>query len=136
MEKENMVANRINTLTEELIENLAAEIREFLIAEEMWQDVTIYFNRKAFSTYDKMNGKYYYNDREHLVVLEDEDPKRYFEYVNPDHILSMSFEGPVYEVVNHWPGYDSIRKRFDAIFEKYGLYYELGNTWNLSCYYI
>lgn len=73
-----MVANRLNTLTEELIENLAVEIREFLLAEEMWQDVTIYFNGKAFSTYDKVNGKYYYNDREHLVVQEDEDPERYF----------------------------------------------------------
>lgn len=31
MEKENMVANRLNTLTEELIENLAVEIREGLI---------------------------------------------------------------------------------------------------------
>ncbi len=131
-----MVANRLNTLTEELIENLAVEIREFLLAEEMWQDVTIYFNGKAFSTYDKENGKYYYNDREHLVVQEDEDPERYFEYVNPEHILSMSFEGPVYEMVNCWPGYSSIQKRFDSIFEKYGIYYELGNSWNLSCYYI
>lgn len=134
MEEENTMASKMNPLTEEQIEQLAVELRTFLLDVGMWQDVTIYFNGKAFSTYDKESGRYYYNDREHLIVLEDEDPERYFEYVNPDHILSMSFEGPVCEMLYYGES-GSIRKKFDAIIDKYGLYYEFGHHWNFSCYY-
>ena len=83
--------NETARLTPERIENLAIEIREFLLEHEMWVDVDIYFNGKCFTTYDKATGKFYYNDREHLVVRENEDPRTYFEYVNPDHILSTLF---------------------------------------------
>ena len=82
-----------------------------------------------------MSGRYFYNDREHLFVEENIEPQTYFEYVNPDHILSMSFEGPVCEML-YYGEYPSIRRKFDAIFEKYGLYYEFGHHWNFSCYYI
>jgi len=122
-------------LTEVQIEKLAAEIREFLLDEGMWQDVAIYFNRKCFTTHDKKTGRFHYNDKEHLVVRENEDPRTYFEYVNPEHILSMSFEGPVCEML-YYGMMSATRKRFDKIFEKYGLYYEFGHHWNFSCYYI
>ena len=81
-------------LTAEQVENLAKEIREFLLEHGLWQDVDIYFNGKKYTSYDPENGKYYYNDREHLIEVADQ-PERHFEYVNPEHILSMSFEGPV-----------------------------------------
>ena len=68
-------------------------------------------------------------------MKENEDPKMYFEHVNPDHILSMSFEGLVCEML-YYCMYTEIRKKFDAIFEWYGLYYEFGHHWNFSCYYI
>lgn len=122
-------------LTEQDIENLAVEIREFLLEHEMWIDVNIYFNDKCFTTHDKNTGKFYYNDREHFVVRENENPRMYFEYVNPDHILSMSFEGTVCEML-YYGMYPSIKNKFDAIFSRYGLYYEFGNHWNFSCYYI
>lgn len=122
-------------MTPERIENLAVEIREFLLEHGLWIDVAIYFNGKCFSTHDKETGKFYYNDREHLVVQENEDPRTYFEYVNPDHILSMSFEGTVCEMI-YYGELPDIKRQFDRIFKKYGLYYELGNHWNLSCYYI
>lgn len=35
-------------LTEDQIEKLAVEIREFLLEHELWQDVDIYFNHKRF----------------------------------------------------------------------------------------
>lgn len=130
-----MKAERINQLTPEQIEKLAVEIRQFLLKHDMWIDTTIYFNGKAFSTYDKKNGKFYYNDAEHLVVLEDEDPRDYFEYVNPNHILSMSFEGPVCHML-YYQTQPETKRKFDKIFEKYGLYYEFGHHWNMSCYYI
>ena len=127
--------NKLVKLTPEKIENLAIEIREFLLENWLWQDVNIYFNGKCFTTHDKETGKFYYNDREHLVVRENENPRTYFEYVNPDHILSMSFEGPVCEIL-YYGTHPEIRRKFDAIFEGYGLYYEFGHHWNFSCYYI
>lgn len=121
-------------LTEEQIEKLAVEIREFLLRHDMWIDTDIFFNGKKF-TQKGPDGRYYYNDRNRLFCYENEDPRTYFEYVNPNHILSMSFEGAVCHMVYYGtaPG---LLKKFNAIFEKYGLYYELGNHWNLSCYYI
>lgn len=80
----------------------------------MWQDVNIYFNGKRFTTRDRETGKYHYNDREHLIEEEDQDPRNYFEYVNPNHILSMSFEGPVCEML-YYDEYPAIRKGFDKI---------------------
>lgn len=29
-----------------------------------------------------------------------------------------------------------IKKKFDRIFEKRGIYYEFGDHWNFTCYYI
>ena len=121
-------------LTAEQIENLAKEIREFLLEHGLWQDVDIYFNGKRFTQHDPVTGKYYYNDREHLIEVADQ-LERHFEYVNPEHILSMSFEGPVCEML-YYGILPSVRREFDKIFERYGLYYEFGHHWNFSCYYI
>lgn len=122
-------------LTKRQIETLAKEIRKFLLDRDMWIDTTIYFNGKAFSTDDR-NGNYRYNDPKNLVVLEDQDPKLYFDYVGD--ILSMSFEGPFYDVMNDYLGdYGyKLEEEFRSILRKYGLYYELGNAWNLSLCYI
>lgn len=122
-------------LSAEQIEQMAVEIREFLLDNGLWVDVDIYFNGRRFSTHDKAAGKYYYNDREHLVVEENEDPKRYFEYVAEDHILSMSFEGMLCEVL-YYGEFPAVKREFDKIFEKYGVYYEFGHHWNFTCYYI
>lgn len=59
-------------LTAEQIENLAKEIREFLLEHGLWQDVDIYFNGKRFTQHDPVTGKYYYNDREHLIEEENQ----------------------------------------------------------------
>lgn len=129
--------NKETLLPEEKIEELAKEIRQFLIDNNMWVDVRIYFNGKAFATDDGKN--FYYNDPEHLVVLENMDPKDYFDYVAEPHILSMSFEGDFCSCLNGYGEYgakfdDMIQQEFSNILAKYGLYYELGNHWNLTCY--
>lgn len=93
------------------------------------------FQLKFFYTHDKETGEFYYNDPEHLVVRENEDPRRYFENVAEDHILSMAFEGSVCHML--WYGTNpGIKKKFDRIFERYGLMYEFGDIWNFTCYYI
>ena len=126
-------------LTSEEKEALAKEVRQFLIDNELWTDVRIYFNGKAFSTSDR-HGKCFYNDPENLVVLEDEDPRNYFKYVSDDNIMSMSFEGDFYGCLNFTNEYGAdfdnrIREEFDDILEKYGVYHELGHPWNLTCCY-
>lgn len=130
-----MEVRKMTELTPDRVEDLAVEIREFLLENGMWQDVYIYFNHKRFGSKDPETGRYFYNDRAHLFVEENIEPQTYFEYVNPDHILSMSFEGIVCEML-YYGVCQSVKKDFDAIFEKYGLYYEFGNHWNFSCYYI
>ena len=111
-------------LTPEQIEELAVEIRTFLLNHDMWVDTVIYFNGKCFSTYDydRETGKFYYNDPEHLVVRDNEDPRDYFEHVADDHMLYYGSDM-------------AIKRQFDKIFEKRGIYYELGDHWNLTCYY-
>lgn len=113
------------------IEKMAKEIRDFLIKHELWEDVRIYFNGKAYAT-DDGKGNYSYNDPNKLYVLEDVDPRDYFEYVGD--ILSMSFEGGLYDLLNYEFG--KTYNEFNELIKKYGCYYELGNAWNLSLYEI
>lgn len=123
-------------LTPAQIEALAKEIRQFLLDNRLWVDVRIYFNGKAFST-DDGGSTYAYNDPTRLFVLEDVDPRSYFEYVGD--ILSMSFEGDLCGCLNYYNEYGAafdnrITEGLTVIFKKSGLYFELGNHWNLTAY--
>lgn len=119
-------------LTEKQIAELANSIYELFKKNEMWADTFIYFNGKRLGN-KSPDGKYHYDGSAYLE--EDEDPRDYFEYVNPDHILSMSFEGPVCHMFNYEEN-QTVLEEFNALLKKYGLYYELGHSWNLSCYYV
>lgn len=118
-------------LTEDNIEDLADKIYQLFKKNDLWSDTFIYFNGKRIGN-KSPDGHYHYDGS--VFVEEDMDPKKYFEFVNPEHILSMSFEGPVYHMFNYGE-YKSVKKKFDALLTKFGLYYELGDAWNLSCYY-
>ena len=122
-------------LTEEKIKELATEILDLLLAHEMWIDVQIYFNGKCWSSHNKEKGTFHYNDKENVVEY-DADPRDYFEYVRTPNILSMGFEGPFYEAMNGYSGSWTVESQFSKILEKYGLYYELGYAWSLTCYEI
>lgn len=127
-----------NNLTTKEIEQMAVEIRQYLIEKQLWIDTTIYFNGKAFSTSDR-KGHFAYNDPNDLIVLENENPRYYFEHVGP--ILSMSFEGALCDCINGYGEYDTafedkVVRELRGIFEKYGCYYELGDHWNLTLYLI
>ena len=121
----------MKTLTKTNIEQLAKEIMEFLEKEEMMSSVSIYFNGKvvrANSEYDRETDTFSCS----WITEENVDPHNYFEYAAYDHILSMSFEGVLYDVLNYSGGQKEVE--FRAIFEKYGVYCECGNAWNLSVY--
>lgn len=120
-------------LTKPQIRKLAKEIRQFLLDHEMWVDVTIYFNGMAYSTDDRQ-GHYYYNDPEHLVELQDQDPTKFCDWVGP--YLTMTFEGDFYDVMNGYLGRYGykVEDEFHELLRKHGVYSELGNSWNLSVY--
>lgn len=65
-----------------------------------------------------------------IWTKKDVDPHKIFDYAAYDHILSMSFEGKFYEEMNHRGG--RLKKKFDELVGSYDLYYELGNSWNLT----
>ena len=120
-------------LTEERRELLATEIFNWLVDHEMWVDVQIYFNGKCWSTSNKDHTEFCYNERRYFEY--EAEPKDYFEYVREPNILSMSFEGNLYEVLNAYVrGWEKLEEEFRKIFEKYGLYFELGHAWNLTCF--
>ena len=120
-------------LTKKQREELATEIFNWLNDHEMWVDVHIYFNGKCWSTNSKDGKEFCYNERRYFEY--EAEPKNYFEYVREPNILSMSFEGDLYDVLNGYAyGWVKREDEFRKIFEKYGVYFELGNAWNLSCY--
>lgn len=108
-------------------ETLAQEIYKWLISHLLWIDTNIYYNGKCMSTYH--NGKFRYNGK---PFITEADPSDYFDYVADPHILSMSFEGPLYSILN---GSDfKLAEEFRQLLDKHGVYYELGNSWNLTCF--
>ena len=112
------------------IEEMVQEIESFLKENRLIEDVCIYFNNKRHLWEQNYKTDEYILQEEYNI-----SPLDYFEYANEKHILSMSFEGALYDVLNGWDKYsDKMQEKFMNILEKYGLYYELGNAWNLSCF--
>lgn len=115
-------------------ETLATDIYYWCMKHDLWGDNIIYFNGKAWSsspTWGDAKGK---QINKYLYEYENKNPKDYSEYANPD-TLSMSFEGPLNHVLNAYvQGWTRLEREFAEIFKKYGLYYEMGYSWDLSAY--
>ena len=105
------------------IEELANKIRDLLIEEELWCDTRIYFNGKCYEAGSDGETR----------VIEKIDPHDYFEYAGD--ILSMSFEGPLYDEFNCSRDWE-FEGKFSDLLRECGYYYELGNAWNLTLYKI
>lgn len=138
-------------LTIEQIEQLALEIVDFLIEYRLWVDVIICFNNSAYMTEDLETEQFYYNDREHLVRVNNVNPDRYIENPNHEHILSISYDSRLYEVL-HYGVYEiddgvvktlhecddfvtDLQNQFDDIFTKYGIDYYLCENGKINCCY-
>lgn len=118
-------------MTKKDIDKLAREIMDFLTRQNLDEDVFIFYNGK------RMWHKYGHDEfhcrigKPELVIEDGFCPFDYFTYGNHQHILSMSFEGSLYETINYGGrGFGG----FDKILTEHGLYYELGDSWNLSLY--
>jgi hypothetical protein len=115
------------------MQTLAMEIYSWCKKRDLWGDNIIYFNGKAWKSDNDWSGVQGKEIAEDLYEFEDRNPCTYFEYGNPD-TLSMSFEGSLYEALNGYWYYSKAEEDLQAIFEKYGYYFEYGNAWNLSAY--
>lgn len=116
-------------LTKANIAQLTQEIITFLDTNEMQDAVCIYFNNT------RMRSKCNWRETPLTFKWEQDDnidPHDCFEYAAYNHIISMSFEGSLYELLNY--GGRKIVEDFNSLFNKYNLYYELGNAWNLTAY--
>lgn len=109
-------------LTKKKINQLAFEIRDYLVNAGLEDGVAIFFNNLKMTI--NRNG-----NEIQTVIKENIDPHDYFEYAAYNHILSMSFDGALYERIYYCP---TGARELSNIFERYGLYYELGNAWNLT----
>ena len=116
------------------MKSLAKDIYKWCKKKGLWGDNCIYFNGIAWASWDEWHGVKGKKIDEDLYEYQDKNPKDYFEYANPE-TLSMSFEGPLYHVLNAYtPGWVKKEEEFGNIFKKYGCYYEMGNAWNLSVF--
>lgn len=113
----------------------AKEIIQYLIDNDLWGDINIYADGKCFCN-KSPDGHYHYNSSwKDVYMYENEDPTNYMDYTSD--FLTMSFEGDFYDVANYECGTkycDKIMMGFLDICHKYGKYYELGNSWNLSLF--
>lgn len=118
------------------MELLAKDIYDWCIKNELWGDNIIYFNGKAWSSSSTWRSEKGKKIAENLYEYENRNPLDYFEYANPN-TLSMSFEGELNYMLNGYiRGWTKLEAEFLNLFEKYGLYYEMGHSWNLAAYEI
>lgn len=111
-------------------EALANDIYTWCLEHDCWHDVYIYYNGKRMGTSGKdKTGKTVYRYGGTPFIEDNMDPRDYFAYVREPNILSMSFEGALYDILNNHDMF-----ALQDLFSKYGLYYESGNAWNLSAY--
>lgn len=116
----------------EKMELLAIDIYNWCVKKNLWGDNCIYFNGKAWASWDTWHGIQGKQIGNMLYEYEDKNPLDYFEYANPN-TLSMSFEGELNHVLNAYVrGWVKLEQQFSDLFKKYGMYYEMGHAWNLS----
>ena len=114
---------------------LAIDIYEWCKKHDLWGDNIIYFDGKAWSnseTWSGVKGKKIADD---LYEYENKNPRDYFE--GGSSLLSCSFEGSLNHVLNGYvSGWVKLADQFYKLFEKYGLVFEMYNSWNGNAYEI
>ena len=115
------------------ITNLVMDITRYLLKNELYYDVAIYANKRVYC-FDKANNPDYItaNIPEGTYYKSTFETTANCDYKN-DNTVTMTFEGPLYEALNF--GYkDNTTEELQNIFQRYGLYFELGNAWNLAAF--
>lgn len=118
------------------MKKLAKEIYLYCRQNHLWDDNIIYFDGKAWSSHDEWSGVKGKEIAPELYEYENRNPKDYIEYSNPD-TITMSFEGGLYDALNYgfeFSAWRNVYEELQAIFGKYGLYFEQGYSWSLAGY--
>jgi hypothetical protein len=108
------------------LKELAYKIADLLTEYNLDSDVAIYFNELRLQCFTTNNTKGW-------VLEEGFKGSEYTEYAN-DKTITMTFEGPLYDVLNSYMPLNHFHEKFYNILKKYDYYYELGNAWNLALY--
>ena len=117
-------------------EALAKDLYKWCVKNDLWFDCCVYFNGKAWATWSEWHGKNGKKIGDGLYEYGNKDPLKYCEYANPS-TITMTFEGPLYRMLNgDVRGWVKLEDQFSKLFNKYGLYYEMGYAWSLSAYEI
>ena len=114
---------------------LAFKIMEYLAKHDLWDYVIIYANGKRYLTPDYRQSKNAVVKKHKNIeyVEESVNVQDYVKYSNPQ-TITIAFENTLYDIINDNIDYVS---KFDKLFlDEYGLYFELGESWNMSAYNI
>ena len=111
---------------------LMEDIIEYCGDHELLTDIVFYVNGHQYKVDTTPNatpintGKYPYYDCGPFDVTQ-------IEYSNPD-TLTMTFEGPLYEMYNGYFGAYDTEEAIRTLADKYDLYPEQGFAWSLAMY--
>lgn len=119
---------KYRSLSKRKISWLAHKIIKVLEEECLAGDMSIYFNNKVI----RISLKF---DKDWNPVWKEKhcnnvDPHTYLTYAAYNHIISISTEGGLYDKLNYGNG--EFPKKLEKLFEQHGIYWELGDSWNLS----
>lgn len=111
---------------------------DYLVAHDLFDEVIIYTSGKRYLSagYGRMSDA---APTDHVtrkgteveLWVEDARASQYLEFACDD-TLSMAFEGPLYDAMNYGDG--EVEAALARIFERHGLYFEMGDAWNLTSY--
>ena len=110
-------------IQEEINKKIANELAFFLCEHDLGYETLIYFNNMAYEL-----------DNNDIEVLHNVKGSSICEYANDD-TVTVTFEGTLYQIMNGYLG-ASMYHKIEKIFEKYDMYSEMGNSWNISLYKI
>lgn len=123
-----VVKNKVRSLSKRKISWLAHKIIKVLEDKGLASDMSVYFNNKVIRVSLKFDKEWnpIWKERHYRNV----DPHDYFEYAAYNHIISISTEGGLYDKLNYDTG--EFPEELEKLFRDHGIYWERGNTWNLT----
>ena len=112
---------------------LATDIYLWCKKNNLWGDNCMYYNGMALASWPEWAGEKGEMIAEDLYLYKDKNPRDYFPGGESE--FAMSFEGSLNHVLNAYvPGWIKLDQGFRDIFEKYGLYFEMYDSWNGNAY--
>lgn len=115
--------------TRESVEKLALNIYEWLISHNIWQDVSIYYNNRRMSTGAKIDGKWEFRYNGKAYIEDGINPLQYFPCCLHNHVMAMSFEGPLCEILYYGTN-PALSEEFHKLLADHDCYFEFNDHWN------